>query len=156
MLPTSSVSYHVSPFSSHQTNQFIDNQWPVDFNMSLASFEPHVKGVRNFVDFITNSKYDASLFFVSSIGITQGKAWDAPVPEEIIEDWGSAAMGYGASKLVSERILAEAQKVSGLRTGILRVGQVSGPVKKEAGRWNIQEWFPTVSLPSSPTLHQQP
>ncbi|KAM3085599.1 hypothetical protein ACMFMG_002669 [Clarireedia jacksonii] len=122
----------------------IHNQWPVDFNMSLVSFEPHVKGVRNFIDFIAKSKYDASLFFISSIGITQGKAWDAPVPEEIIEDWSLAAMGYGASKLVSERILAEAQKISGLRTGVLRVGQVAGPVKKEAGRWNIQEWFPTI------------
>lgn len=122
----------------------IHNQWQVDFNLSLASFEPHIRGVRNLIDFAAQSKHNAVLSFISSIGVTQGINWENAIPESIIEDWNSAAMGYGSSKLISERLVAEAQKVSGVRTQVLRVGQVSGPVRKEKGRWNIQEWFPTI------------
>ncbi|TGO61871.1 hypothetical protein BCON_0024g00750 [Botryotinia convoluta] len=122
----------------------IHNQWQVDFNLSLASFEPHIRGVRNLIDFAAQSKNNAILSFISSIGITQGKNWGKPVPELIIDDWNAAAMGYGSSKLISEVLLAEANKVGGVRTQVLRVGQVSGPVRKEKGRWNIQEWFPTI------------
>ncbi|KAM0142805.1 hypothetical protein ACHAO1_001043 [Botrytis cinerea] len=122
----------------------IHNQWQVDFNLSLASFEPHIRGVRNLIDFAAQSKNNAIVSFISSIGVTQGKNWEKSVPELIIDDWNAAAMGYGSSKLISEVLLAEANKVGGVRTQILRVGQVSGPVRKEKGRWNIQEWFPTI------------
>ncbi|KAJ8071447.1 hypothetical protein OCU04_001767 [Sclerotinia nivalis] len=126
------------------TTHIIHNQWQVDFNLSLASFEPHIRGVRNLIDFAAQSKHNAILSFISSIGATQGINWEHQVPEAIIDDWNSAALGYGSSKLISERLVAEAKKVSGVRTQVLRVGQVSGPVKKEKGRWNIQEWFPTI------------
>ncbi|KAI9647265.1 hypothetical protein NHQ30_003648 [Ciborinia camelliae] len=122
----------------------IHNQWQVDFNLSLASFEPHIRGVRNLIDFAAESKHNAILSFISSIGVTQGKDWDKPVPEEVIADWNAAALGYGGSKLVSEALLVEAQKVGGVRTQVLRVGQVAGPARKETGRWNVQEWFPTI------------
>lgn len=128
------------------TTHIIHNQWQVDFNLSLASFEPHIRGVRNLIDFAAQSKHNAILSFISSIGTTQGKNWETTIPETIIEDWNSAAMGYGSSKLISEVLMAEARKVGGVRTQVLRVGQVSGPVRKETGRWNIQEWFPTVSF----------
>lgn len=128
------------------TTHIIHNQWQVDFNLSLASFEPHIRGVRNLIDFAAATKHNAIFSFISSIGVTQGKDWEKPIPERIIDDWNAAAMGYGGSKLISEVLLVEAQKVGGVRTQVLRVGQVAGPVKKEAGRWNLQEWFPTVSL----------
>ncbi|QSZ33879.1 hypothetical protein DSL72_005453 [Monilinia vaccinii-corymbosi] len=126
------------------TTHIIHNQWQVDFNLSLASFEHHVGGVRNLIDFAAAGKHNAILSFISSVGVTQGKKWENPVPELIIDDWNAAAMGYGSSKLISEVLLAEAQKVGGVRTQVLRVGQISGPFKNEAGRWNIQEWFPTI------------
>jgi hypothetical protein len=68
----------------------------------------------------------------------------AEVPETQIEDYTSAGMGYGESKLVSENILAEAAK-NGVRASICRVGQISGPIERGVqGMWNMQEWLPTV------------
>ncbi|RDW76106.1 hypothetical protein BP5796_06927 [Coleophoma crateriformis] len=126
------------------TTQIIHNQWQVDFNLSLASFEPHIRGVRHLVDFSSQSIYKAGIFFISSIGTTLGKDWNELVPESLLTDLGSSALGYGSSKLVSELILAEASKVSKISTTICRVGQIAGPVKSIKGMWNQQEWLPTI------------
>ena len=50
-------------------------------------------------------------------------------------------MGYAESKWVGERILEEARRTVGLRSTIVRVGQLCGA---QNGCWNAQEWFPTV------------
>jgi len=56
-------------------------------------------------------------------------------------------MGYGGSKLVAERILAEAAKKSGVQSIICRLGQIAGPMNigREKGVWNRKKWLPTVS-----------
>ncbi|KAL9013139.1 MAG: hypothetical protein Q9173_002148 [Seirophora scorigena] len=43
----------------------IHNQWPVNFNWVLSSFEPYLRGMRNLVDFSATSAYRCFLLFVS-------------------------------------------------------------------------------------------
>ena len=50
-------------------------------------------------------------------------------------------MGYAESKWVGERILEEARRAVGLRSTIVRVGQLCGA---QNGYWNEREWFPIV------------
>ncbi|KAK7737321.1 putative NRPS-like protein biosynthetic cluster [Cytospora paraplurivora] len=90
----------------------IHNQWPVNFNWTVASFEPHIQGVSNLINFSHESKHNAFILFVSSVSAVG--SWNGPglAPEEVIEDLSVAApMGYGKSKLVSECLLAEAAKI---------------------------------------------
>jgi thioester reductase-like protein len=128
----------------------IDNQWQVDFQLSLGSFEPFVAGTRNLIDFCTASGENPSLLFTSSVGTVA--AWNKNhsgkrVPEALVDDWSIPLLGYGESKYVSERLVAE----SAIPAAICRVGQISGPVEaghETAGQWNKQEWFPSLVLSS--------
>ena len=126
----------------------IHNAWQVDFNVSFEHLtSTHIHGVRQLVDFSVHSQYGASLLFVSSIGAVKG--WKpskdtTTVPEAIIDDWSAAGQdGYAQSKLVSERILATAAKVSDVSCTICRVGQVAGPITSK-GMWSKQEWLPSL------------
>ena len=121
------------------TTHILHNAWLVDFNHHLTSFTPHIAGVRNLINFTLSCANQATLFFVSSISVV-GR-WgtlagaSSKVPEEILGDWRTAKMGYGQSKLLSERLLAEGAKTHGIKTTICRVGQVAGPVlREEKGR----------------------
>lgn len=143
------LSEAIYRYLSMEVTHIIHNAWPVDFNRAFASFEPQIRGVKQFVDFATRCTYDVTLFFVSSISVVA--RWGAMpgsrerVPEKVIEDWRVASMGYGQSKLVSERLLAEASRTTGVKTAICRVGQVGGPVLRgKMGQWNKQEWLPSL------------
>lgn len=162
------------------------NQWPVNFNWHVASFAPHVRGVRNLADLCLGARGGAGalLLFVSSVsavGAWGGSSKDGdgkqkegkrkgkgkgkgraiavenkPVPEDPVFDLRNAApMGYGRSKLISERILAEAAATSGLRAAVCRVGIVAGPVERKEGMWSRHEYIPAVSLhkPIRPLSH---
>ena len=66
------------------------------------------------------------------------------MPEEIVDDWSlPQRMGYAESKYVSERLLDEASRVSGVPTAICRIGQVAGPTNGK-GSWREGEWFPSL------------
>ncbi|OOQ87627.1 NRPS-like enzyme [Penicillium brasilianum] len=124
----------------------IHNAWKVDFNQSVESFETHIKGVRNFIDFSLQSRHNAHIHFVSSVS-TVG-AWTRQmgslVPEEPIEDSDVALQqGYGESKYVAERICLEASRRCHVPTTVYRVGQIAGPTLPN-GQWNRQEWLPTI------------
>lgn len=89
----------------------IHNAWRLDFNLSLASFESHVKGSRVLIDLARSSRHSSLVrfLFTSSIGSTQ--SWDAktqgPYPEEVVMDAKYAVGGgYGESKYVTERVRA--------------------------------------------------
>ncbi|KAJ3824337.1 acetyl-CoA synthetase-like protein [Lentinula raphanica] len=121
----------------------IHNAWRLDFNLSLASFESHVKGSRVLIDLARSSRYSSSIrfLFTSSIGSTQ--AWDArllgPYPEEVVMDPKYAVGGgYGESKYVTERILA----TSGLKATSFRIGQVTGGAPN--GAWATSDWVPII------------
>ncbi|RAQ59689.1 NRPS-like enzyme [Aspergillus flavus] len=128
-----------------EVDRVIHNAWPVNFNMSVASFEPHVRGVRHLVDFSAQAaRKTVPITFISTIGTIE--KWTTPevlVPKKALPDWSLAAIGYGQSKLVSSTILDHSTKVSGVPSVIVRIGQVVGPRGKK-GKWNSQEWLPSL------------
>ncbi|KAL7941402.1 NRPS-like enzyme [Trichoderma barbatum] len=124
-------------------DRILHSAWPVNFNMSIASFEPHIRGVRHFVDFAGASSKKVALVFVSSISTAINWASSEPVPERRLEDPALADLGYGISKLASSFILDAAAERSGLAAVSVRVGQIAGP-KNGNGIWNPQEFVPSL------------
>ncbi|KAG6902725.1 hypothetical protein C0995_012389 [Termitomyces sp. Mi166 len=134
-------------------NVVIHNAWRLDFNISLASYEPNVQGTRHFIDLVRSvpNPLTCRFLFVSSIGAVQH--WDkskGAVPEDVMDDVTVAlGSGYGEAKHVAERILLK----SGLQALSIRVGQISGG--RPRGVWPTTEWLPiliksSVSLGSIP------
>ncbi|KAK3492004.1 uncharacterized protein B0T23DRAFT_404154 [Neurospora hispaniola] len=132
-----------------EVDRVIHNQWPVNFNIAVESFEPHIRGCRNLVDFSYKADKNVPIVFVSSIGtVDRWHDEDRIVPEASLDDLSLAAGGYGQSKLVSSLILDKAAEVSGVPTEVVRVGQVAGP-SSEKGYWNKQEWLPSIVASSA-------
>ncbi len=126
-----------------EVDRVIHNQWPVNFNMPVESFEPHIRGVRNLADFSWKASKRVPVVFISSIATVNAWRKPEPVPERSLHDLDISAGGYGRSKLVSSLILEKASEVSGVPTEIIRVGQIAGP-SSEKGCWNRQEWLPSI------------
>ncbi|KAI1296444.1 acetyl-CoA synthetase-like protein [Xylaria venustula] len=122
----------------------VHNQWPVNFHWRITSFDTVVRGVRNLVDLCLGSTRNAVLLFVSSVSAVGAWQGPGPVPEDPVTDLSCATMGYGQAKLVSECLLNEAAAASGLRAAVCRVGIVAGPVEREQGMWNRQEYIPAL------------
>lgn len=129
-----------------------DIAWQVDFNLSLPSFERQIAGTKNFLELASRAKQRVRFCFASSIAVAAN--WPrnhvGPVPEGPIYDLSATATGYGASKLVAERMLqaaASAAEFHDVDIVICRIGQVGGPVRDggRSGVWNQKEWLPTVS-----------
>ncbi|KAL0258295.1 putative NRPS-like protein biosynthetic cluster [Diplodia seriata] len=127
---------------------FIHNAWAVDFNHALASYEPtHVSGVRRVVDFSLASAHRAHVAFISSVASVgnhpQLHPGAGPVPEAFFADDATPLpQGYGESKHVAGRILAEAARRAGVPASIVRCGQLGGP--RGRGVWNRHEWLPSL------------
>ena len=125
----------------------IHNAWKVNFNHSVDSFETtHIRGIRHFVDFSLNSRCNAHIHFVSSVGTVGGWTPDMgdSVPEKPVENLSVVLpQGYSESKLIAERICLEASKRSLVPTTVHRVGQIAGPTTTN-GQWNPHEWLPTL------------
>jgi nucleoside-diphosphate-sugar epimerase len=86
----------------------IHNAWRLDFNLSLSSFEPNVRGTRHLLDLALTSPHAAHvrMIFTSSVGVTQ--SWPRggePFPEEPQDDakW-SVGSGYGEAKYICEQV----------------------------------------------------
>ncbi|KAF7968306.1 hypothetical protein HWV62_2396 [Athelia sp. TMB] len=111
-----------------------------NFNLSLASFEPNIRGTRNLIDLATRSEHASTsrFLFTSSVASTQG--WDksrGAYPEEVQFDVSTAlGGGYGEAKYVCERILER----SGLYASSFRIGQITGG--KINGAWATSDWVP--------------
>lgn len=130
-------------------NVIIHNAWKVDFNHTLESFEPHIRGVREFVDWSVSSSQHPHIFFVSSISSVSN--WTSiygtkhPVPEKPPRNYSIAQnLGYGESKHVAECVLDVAAEQAGVRSSILRSGQIGGPLALDGGEWNKNEWLPSL------------
>jgi thioester reductase-like protein len=122
---------------------FADNQWPVDFNLPLSSFTPHIRGTGHLINLCQKSKHWITLLFTSSIDVVTNWSSSKLVPELAIEDLTVAGMGYGKSKLVAELLLHTAGERKILDAQVCRVGQIAGPTS-EKGSWNRKEWLPTL------------
>ena len=131
----------------HEITHVIHNAWDVNFNHPLKAFiTPHISGVRYLVDLCIKSACNAHLLFVSTESTVLGKREmrDEAVPEKILPAWAnSQPMGYAQSKLIAERIIDTAARISSLRSIICRVGQITGP-RSEQGCWSLSEWFPSL------------
>jgi len=128
-----------------EVTTIIHNAWRVDFNVGLGAFEPLVAGVRRVVDLAASASAPggARVLFTSSISVYFGHEKGVLAMEELIADPRVAAgLGYGESKWVAETILLNARKAVGLRTTVVRVGQLSGDTR--VGGWNEKEWVPAM------------
>ncbi|RYC58014.1 hypothetical protein CHU98_g8197, partial [Xylaria longipes] len=55
-------------------DRFIHNAWPVNFNIPVESFEPHIRSVRNIGDFASQAAKRVAVVFIASIAT--GDHWD--------------------------------------------------------------------------------
>lgn len=105
----------------------IHNAWPVNFNLSLESFDEHIGGAVNILNLARTSSLSTkpAFFFSSSVGTRQ--AGEAVVAENYPPSPSTAAgTGYARSKWVVEKVLQRA----GGRGGVLRIGQLAGDTEK--------------------------
>ncbi|KAL3608896.1 hypothetical protein FPOAC2_03907 [Fusarium poae] len=124
-------------------DRIIHNAWPVNFNISVSSFESSIRGVRHLVDFSAAADKDVPIVFISSIGTADGWSSSDKVPEEALNDITLPRMGYGRSKLAASLILDAAVEKSGIHAASVRVGQIAGP-RAKTGMWNRQEFIPSL------------
>ncbi|ORY88492.1 acetyl-CoA synthetase-like protein [Leucosporidium creatinivorum] len=116
----------------------LHNAWAVNFNLGLASFEPHVKGAMNLINLCFASPYGAAYYFASSVSAVA--AWRGPgdVPEAVTEHPSYAqGMGYARSKWVTEALCKIVSETTPVRAVVLRIGQMVGSTVN--GRWNESE-----------------
>ncbi|KAM0209141.1 hypothetical protein ACHAQD_011306 [Fusarium lateritium] len=124
-------------------DRVIHNAWPVNFNISVSSFESSIRGVRHLVDFSAAASKHVPVVFVSSIGTVMNWKSSERVPEVALTDWTLPQMGYGFSKLAGSLILDGAAEKSNVPTASVRVGQIAGS-RGEKGIWNPQEFIPSL------------
>lgn len=124
-------------------DRIIHNAWPVNFVISVSSFEPYIRGVRHLVDFSSKAAKRVPIVFISSIGTADGWTASQPVPERQLSNLNLPHMGYGRSKLAGSLILDAAAERSGVPAATVRVGQIGGP-RGKMGMWNRQEFIPSL------------
>jgi hypothetical protein len=131
-LPNLGLDLHELNDLKANITHIIHNAWPVNFNLSLNSFEPHIQGAVNLLKLALASDNTASFHFSSSVGTVQGRP--NPLIKEVFSDSPATAggMGYARSKWVMEGIL---ERCIGIRVGVLRIGQLVGDT----------EWYVLVS-----------
>lgn len=121
----------------------VHNSWQLNFNLSLASFEPHIAGTRALIDLASECTHDAAIIFTSSIAAVSG-----PLPTggaTLEEDYDlslSVGGGYGESKAVAEHLLWRASVERGLRVANIRIGQLCGSTTN--GAWAPTDWVPAI------------
>lgn len=124
--------------------------WPVNFNMSLRSFETSIQGAVNLINLCVDSC--GAFLFCSSVS-TVARYPKMEVPEEISTDPAVAIpMGYAQSKWIVENICWEA-RLKGVETSILRIGQMVYDTQK--GIWNEKE-APPMMFKSIEAVHALP
>ena len=114
-----------------QSTGYIHNAWPVNFVLSLSSFEPHIGGAINLMNLALSSpnKRKPAFFFSSSVGTRQGRL-DRVAEEDFPDDPITAGrMGYGRSKWVVEKLCERARHL-GAKVGVLRIGQLVGDTEQ--------------------------
>jgi thioester reductase-like protein len=144
-----SPGHHVHSRIINSVTHIIHNAWPVNFNLSLQSFEARaIRPTHRFISLAlaSNLRPRPIFTFVSSIATvinTRSKVLEKPYPWEYV-----GPMGYGQSKWVAEEILGAAAAATredgpcSVRVRVARVGQVVGDTR--LGRWKPSEAYPTV------------
>ncbi|KAL0568294.1 hypothetical protein V5O48_013694 [Marasmius crinis-equi] len=140
-----------------EVTHIVHNAWPVDFNRSLASFEPHVKALSNLVKLCLQSDlgvpkrilFASSVAVVGNYSISSGETGrPVLVPETEVDAGATDTFGYPEAKWVCEMMLQAANRMYGggnepsLRGSSIRIGQMTGP--EDSGCWNETEHFPII------------
>jgi thioester reductase-like protein len=117
--------------------------WPVNFNIGIASFEPHLKGLQNLLSLsMSIQPKPARFFFASSVSTAMRTPGPALIHDGPIKSLAQASpMGYAQSKLVAEHIVLNAAR-KGAHAYIFRIGQIVGDL--EHGVWNDVEFVPSI------------
>lgn len=131
-------------------NEALDNQWELNFILSLEKLESHIQGAINLIRFAAASTKGIPILFVSSVSVA-GK-WprlypNSAAPEVALKDpFLPLDQGYSQSKWITECLLDIARERSGVNSVVCRVGQICGPINGEesGGIWNKQEAIPSV------------
>ncbi|KIR43110.1 L-aminoadipate-semialdehyde dehydrogenase [Cryptococcus deuterogattii 99/473] len=127
-----------------ESTAVIHNAWPVNFVLSIESYNEHIGGATNLLNLTLKSPktIKPAFFFSSSVGTRQGQT-ELVVGEDFPESPETAhALGYGRSKWVVEKIMERAGKETKARCGVLRIGQLAGDT--ENGVWNETEAWPLM------------
>ncbi|KEP48049.1 putative acetyl-CoA synthetase-like protein [Rhizoctonia solani 123E] len=123
----------------------IHNAWQVNFNLSLQSFEPSIRGARNLLDLAFHSTAPTGLprfAFASSISVAGFAGPGRQLSEvSVTPEMAATSIGYGQSKLVTEKLLESARN-AGLQTCTVRLGQLTGDLK--SGAWTTTDWVPSL------------
>jgi carbohydrate kinase (thermoresistant glucokinase family) len=136
--------------------------WSVNFNLGLGSFEADcIAGAHNLLSLCLKAQRPepASFNFCSSVSAV-ARTKSGFVPEALPESLEYAqGMGYAQSKLVTEHICVKAAKAYGIKTRVLRVGQVIADTSH--GIWNATEAIPlmmqaALTIGAVPTLDESP
>ncbi|KAH0828782.1 acetyl-CoA synthetase-like protein [Lanmaoa asiatica] len=116
-------------------------EWRLDFNLAISSFEDSIRASRNLIDLGLDSPQKQNLRFLFTSSIGSAQSWDnmkGPFPEEVQFDASVAVgAGYGEGKYTTERIIVK----SGLHATSFRIGQIAGGL---GGSWATTDWFPII------------
>jgi thioester reductase-like protein len=119
----------------------IHSAWAVNFNLGVKSFEDqHIKGAYNLIQLClsTHTAKPAKFFFCSSVSSAANTPLGQNVKESRVPRLEFAqGTGYGRSKLVTERIVHNAMRNTGMYARVIRLGQIAGD--SERGQWNTTE-----------------
>ncbi|MCJ1445536.1 MAG: hypothetical protein MMC23_006041 [Stictis urceolatum] len=141
----------------------IHSAWAVNFNIGVGSFEKqHIAGAHHLLNLCLQVPFEqpARLFFVSSISAAAGTPMPAAIREGHVESLAHAQkMGYARSKLVTEHIIRNAARQTGMHAQVLRSGQLVGD--SEHGLWNPTEAIPLMiqsatTIGALPSLDETP
>lgn len=142
----------------------IHNAWPMDFNRSLESFEPHFHATQNIISLAllaneSNPQNRPRILFTSSVaavGRHPALTGSALIPEEPMHDAQvTDHFGYAEAKWVCEQLIEEASRIHAgrIETASVRIGQLTG--SESSGAWSPKEHFPSI-LKSSQTIGSLP
>lgn len=147
---------------SKKIKSLIHSAWSVNFNKNLSSFEADcIAGAKNLMMLCLSAQQPqpASFNFCSSVSTVVNTPGDT-VPEVLPTSFNSAqGMGYAQSKLVTENLVAQAARQTGMSARVLRIGQIVADTKH--GIWNATEAIPLMlqaatTIGALPALDESP
>ncbi|RYO89870.1 hypothetical protein DL766_010401 [Monosporascus sp. MC13-8B] len=136
-----------------ETTSIIHNAFPVNFLLSVGSFEPAIQALVNLLDLAVAGHRRPPVMFVSSISAATLSSSSAgrTVPEDVIsaeQARNLLPMGYAQAKYICESLLKVYAESSSSPAVVLRVGQICGPISGKRRTWNPTEWLPSLAISS--------
>ncbi len=130
-----------------EATHIIHCAWPVNFALSLNTFEPALRSLRNLLQLAVGGAKTVNFSFCSSIAAALGASSSNSLPA-LIESAQlpsflyAANTGYGQSKLVAENIVCSVAASHNLNCNVFRIGQIL-PGRKRG----LRLWKPTEATP---------